>query len=1380
MSDDFNEEYGGANQGYDDTAARDTEDQAQQATDSAKNFANRASQPVKNATKKVAKKAGKQAKKVGKKAAKKVGKKAAKAGKKVGKQAVKVGKKVAKKTAKVAVKVGKHVVKAAVKIGKALVQLIAKLLAALGPWGCLILAIIILLAVVFNWLLDERGSTGQLSQDPEYENPLVVAENGVRQVAALTELQALIDAYYKYMSCDSHQKIYVDEDGEAHWLQFSDQEETADFSTLIDLYNKENYFYLSSYFIKMADELLNNGEFYYPEQIIKPVYADVLPLESDPSKLYITALPLVDDGSDNAKAIIDDDDETVPYAIGESTVSTTETGEAPQRVVSEDATKAMIALSKEYKTDTVTLRDEDGNVLLDEDGNPATIEALSIAQHDEDLEADNEEDDVTGVWDYGFGSILQYEPMEKEKYITNSKVSFTIHLHKITYKTEEEETEDDEESAEADSDDEESSPSASAEPETTDECYGEVTIDVDLANDSVSSIKKKIAAYESKSEDGTYKIYVKVCPTDSELSTILKSYDHVTMKVQDEDEELAGRYFDDKTLQDAFGNAEYVMSTNTATSKYRYPLTVSVISSAATFSGNLRYEYGEEISSSELVSRTVSVSSSTPREGLSQFEDCWIDDCTDIEYGSCGDWTGVVTRAGTVYDRHPSSVPTEISAPTGFQYVEDYASHYRIYIPNYVEDDDGFIERVSRQQEGDYVADLDADGNGILTTMDFLIKLGLLRPYSGSTIYSSDTGAYSTGTLTSSDEELMEELGCTADEDGEVLLLAKVIAAEAGPNKLDQLAVASVVVNRIKSSQFPNTMIGVISAPGQYASYPDMIADRTPSEEMIESAKQVLFGQFALPSNVVFQAGFTQGSGTFLTNINGTGYNTHYYCYTGSSVSTTDIFGNPAKTETEIRAAAETLHQQDIANGISTTTSSSSSGIISDTATALVDTSEVSSDYALYAVTGFDVLNALRNMQNITDRNTDIGLSDYISGAFSSLADQIKGFFSAINNFLFGGINRGDYAIMYIRNIALSDMRDTVIQAVTFSELETYSNAADIFDPDALQFIFIGKNGWTGFGSGTNGVGGTWTPGVASTLTGFTSPTTSYYDTKKGWSEVTGYATLSVPEGTLVQAVGDGTITEVSDDSPYSVTMTATADGKNITLTYSNLSSVSVTSGKSVSKGTLIGIAGEGGLKLTLLVDGQNVNPMDYFYQPTYSTGAAFMNLLNENGYLDEDLKNQLFDALNSANPSPSGPYDKWHDPSGLNSRTVGECTWWAWGRGWQYAEQLGTWPSTIGSKGFGNGGDYYAQASSYFQVGQTPKAGSWIVWGKSGEAGHVAFVEAVTANGDVVYSESGRSIWDSGDGTGINVRTTTKSSGYSYGSSYYFIGFVYLDSPIV
>lgn len=78
-------------------------------------------------------------------------------------------------------------------------------------------------------MLDERGSSGALSLDPDVANPTTVID-GVNTAAALTESQALIDAYYKYMACDSHQKIYIDSDGQEHWLQFSNADNTSDFA----------------------------------------------------------------------------------------------------------------------------------------------------------------------------------------------------------------------------------------------------------------------------------------------------------------------------------------------------------------------------------------------------------------------------------------------------------------------------------------------------------------------------------------------------------------------------------------------------------------------------------------------------------------------------------------------------------------------------------------------------------------------------------------------------------------------------------------------------------------------------------------------------------------------------------------------------------------------------------------------------------------------------------------------------------------------------------------------------------------------------------------------------------------------------------------------
>lgn len=362
-----------------------TEDLAQQAQGSGKETLNRMSQPIKKAASKAAREGGK------------------KAGRAIRKGLVKVGKAVGKM---------------AVKAGQALVKFIASL----GPWGILILAIVLLLiflfAAAFNFMQDERGSSGMMTLNPAYENPTSQTDTGYIKALALTEPQAIIDAYYKYMACNSHQKVYYDPNtNQLIDLNFSDVNETADFASLIDLYEHERSYYLSSYFIKMADELLHRDEFYYPEQIIKPVFAKMLPLESDSSKKYITTLPIVDDGSDTAKAMrealqtalgsgsITSDiynSLTNAYAINESLDS--EDGQTPKVKYNEDADYALLALSKGYETSTIY--NDDGIVMKDANG--TDIQMLKNQGSNYSL----------GVWDYGFGSILQYEPMEQDKYLS--------------------------------------------------------------------------------------------------------------------------------------------------------------------------------------------------------------------------------------------------------------------------------------------------------------------------------------------------------------------------------------------------------------------------------------------------------------------------------------------------------------------------------------------------------------------------------------------------------------------------------------------------------------------------------------------------------------------------------------------------------------------------------------------------------------------------------------------------------------------------------------------------------------------------------------------------------------------------------------------------
>ena len=293
---------------------------AQQAEEDLKRAAKKAAQPVKNGAKKVAKKVGNEVKKGAKKVLKKAGKKA---------------------------------LQLAAKAIKAFVQAVIKLLAALGPWGILILILIIIFAASFNYVKDERGSSSQMTLDPSYENPTTMTDEGYIKAAAMTESQALIDAYYKYLSCDSFQKVYVDDSGTVHRYNFSNVAQTADFAGLTDLYQRENYFYLSSYFLKMTDELFNNDKFYYPEQFIKPVHSDVLPVKDatgdEVGKKYVTTLPIVDDGSDNAVALLTKQNGGTadgPYAIPSSeggTPAASPDTELPKREARENATLALLA-----------------------------------------------------------------------------------------------------------------------------------------------------------------------------------------------------------------------------------------------------------------------------------------------------------------------------------------------------------------------------------------------------------------------------------------------------------------------------------------------------------------------------------------------------------------------------------------------------------------------------------------------------------------------------------------------------------------------------------------------------------------------------------------------------------------------------------------------------------------------------------------------------------------------------------------------------------------------------------------------------------------------------------------------------------------------------
>lgn len=111
-------------------------------------------------------------------------------------------------------------------------------------------------------------------------------------------------------------------------------------------------------------------------------------------------------------------------------------------------------------------------------------------------------------------------------------------------------------------------------------------------------------------------------------------------------------------------------------------------------------------------------------------------------------------------------------------------------------------------------------------------------------------------------------------------LLAAAICCEAGGEKVDvMMLVGTVIMNRVSSPYFPNTIYGVLTQKHQYGMFwkygVDFPAGATQSmkDTCYAVAERLLAGERACPSNVVFQAEFPQGSGTYIYTRG------IYFCY---------------------------------------------------------------------------------------------------------------------------------------------------------------------------------------------------------------------------------------------------------------------------------------------------------------------------------------------------------------------------------------------------------------------------------------------------------------------------------------------------------------------
>lgn len=116
--------------------------------------------------------------------------------------------------------------------------------------------------------------------------------------------------------------------------------------------------------------------------------------------------------------------------------------------------------------------------------------------------------------------------------------------------------------------------------------------------------------------------------------------------------------------------------------------------------------------------------------------------------------------------------------------------------------------------------------------------------------------------------------------DDDLFYLAAAVCREAGGESEEiQLLVANVVINRVNSSIYPDTIYGVLTDYRQYGMmwkygvhFPSW-ADQETINHCYDVARRILEGERVCPDNVLFQAEFEQGSGIYKQ------FDGFYFCY---------------------------------------------------------------------------------------------------------------------------------------------------------------------------------------------------------------------------------------------------------------------------------------------------------------------------------------------------------------------------------------------------------------------------------------------------------------------------------------------------------------------
>lgn len=131
-------------------------------------------------------------------------------------------------------------------------------------------------------------------------------------------------------------------------------------------------------------------------------------------------------------------------------------------------------------------------------------------------------------------------------------------------------------------------------------------------------------------------------------------------------------------------------------------------------------------------------------------------------------------------------------------------------------------------------------------------------------------------------ENCIRSAGAECVSFDELYLLARVIYKEAGsadiPDTWRQM-VGEVIMNRVASPEFPNTLYEVIYQDGQYdgVNTKEFRLFTYPSKECVDLAYRLLCGERSIPASVVFQSNYCLGE--VYTSFAASEHARSYLCY---------------------------------------------------------------------------------------------------------------------------------------------------------------------------------------------------------------------------------------------------------------------------------------------------------------------------------------------------------------------------------------------------------------------------------------------------------------------------------------------------------------------